>query len=143
MPSGACPLYVFFCWLFLYKTTTQMVQISAAELLVHRDNILEVPDCVITPGLVDMHVHIIGGGGEAGPSSCTPQSQLSNFLEAGITTVVGVLGTDCITRRQVHLLPFATGDVAVLAWQASKEHLLMIKPQDGLKSSLLVSQCLS
>ncbi len=82
-----------------------MAQVSAAELLVHRDNILDVPGCVITPGLVDMHVHIIGGGGEAGPSSCTPQSQLSNFLEAGITTVVGVLGTDCITRRQVRLCP--------------------------------------
>ena len=82
-----------------------MVQVSAAELLVHRDYILDVPGCVVTPGMVDMHVHVIGGGGEAGPSSCTPQSQLSNFLEAGITTVVGVLGTDCITRRQACLLP--------------------------------------
>ena len=62
---------------------------------------LDVPGCIVTPGLVDLHVHIIGGGGEAGPASCTPSSQLSNFLEAGITTVVGVLGTDCVTRRQV------------------------------------------
>ena len=86
---------------------------SAAELLVHPDNILNVPGCVITPGLVDMHVHIIGGGGEAGPSSCTPQSQLSNFLEAGITTVVGVLGTDCITRRQACPMLSPARDVGV------------------------------
>ena len=63
--------------------------------------VLDVPGCILTPGLVDLHVHIIGGGGEAGPSSCTPSSQLSDFLDAGITTVVGVLGTDCVTRRQV------------------------------------------
>ena len=63
--------------------------------------IMDVPGCILTPGLVDLHVHIIGGGGEAGPSSCTPSSQLSDFLDAGITTVVGVLGTDCVTRRQV------------------------------------------
>lgn len=77
-----------------------MVQISAAESLVEEQNILDVPGCIITPGLIDMHVHIIGGGGEAGPASATPPSQLSTFLEAGITTVVGVLGTDCITRKQ-------------------------------------------
>lgn len=61
-----------------------MAQVSAAESIVQQENILDIPGCVVTPGLVDMHVHVLGGGGEAGPASCTPQSQLSNFLDAGI-----------------------------------------------------------
>ena len=63
--------------------------------------ILDANDCLVIPGLVDMHVHVTGGGGEAGPASRTPESSLSAFLDAGITTVVGLLGTDCFTRRQV------------------------------------------
>lgn len=50
------------------------------------------------PGLIDSHVHIAGAGGEGGPASRTPEIQLSHLLEAGITGVVGCLGTDGITR---------------------------------------------
>ncbi|CAL8470415.1 g9957 [Coccomyxa elongata] len=66
--------------------------------------VIDAAGCVIVPGLVDVHVHLIGGGGEAGPASRTPECQLSNLLNAGITTVVGVLGTDCIFRRQEALV---------------------------------------
>ena len=52
----------------------------------------------LTPGLIDAHVHLIGGGGEAGPSTRVPPVQLSQLTTAGITTVVGVLGTDGTTR---------------------------------------------
>ena len=54
----------------------------------------------MTPGFIDMHVHVTGGGGEAGPASRCPESQLSAFLNAGITTVVGVCGTDSVSRSQ-------------------------------------------
>ncbi|KAK9915963.1 hypothetical protein WJX75_006621 [Coccomyxa subellipsoidea] len=64
----------------------------------------EAGGCIIVPGLVDIHVHLIGGGGEAGPASRTPECQLSDLLNAGITTVVGVLGTDCVSRRQEALV---------------------------------------
>ena len=50
------------------------------------------------PGLIDSHVHIAGAGGEGGPASRTPEIQLSRLLEAGVTGVVGCLGTDGITR---------------------------------------------
>lgn len=50
------------------------------------------------PGLIDSHVHIAGAGGEGGPSSRTPEIQLSQLLEAGVTSVVGCLGTDGMTR---------------------------------------------
>jgi beta-aspartyl-dipeptidase (metallo-type) len=51
------------------------------------------------PGLIDSHVHIAGAGGEGGPASRTPEMQLSQMIEAGITTVVGCLGTDGMTRN--------------------------------------------
>ncbi len=58
-------------------------------------------DCTglwLVPGLIDSHVHITGGGGEGGPISRMPELQLSMMLEAGVTTVIGCLGTDGITR---------------------------------------------
>ncbi|HRY97976.1 MAG TPA: beta-aspartyl-peptidase [Bacteroidales bacterium] len=53
---------------------------------------------VLVPGLIDSHVHITGGGGEGGPGSRMPELELSQMLEGGVTTVVGCLGTDGITR---------------------------------------------
>ena len=52
----------------------------------------------LVPGLIDSHVHITGGGGEGGPASRMPELMLSMMLEAGVTTVIGCLGTDGITR---------------------------------------------
>lgn len=59
---------------------------------------------IVTPGFIDQHVHLIGGGGEAGPHSRTPEVQLSTLTLSGITTVVGLLGTDSITRHPESLL---------------------------------------
>ena len=58
----------------------------------------------IVPGLVDLHVHLLGGGGEAGPWSRTPEIALSRITRAGVTTVVGLLGTDDVSRRPEALL---------------------------------------
>jgi len=52
----------------------------------------------IIPGLIDAHVHIAGAGGEGGPSTRTPEMQISQMLAGGITTVIGCLGTDGVTR---------------------------------------------
>ncbi len=52
----------------------------------------------LTPGLIDGHAHLTGGGGEAGFGSRVPPVPHEHFLAAGITTVVGVLGTDDTTR---------------------------------------------
>ena len=67
----------------------------------------EVIDCtdkVLTPGLIDQHVHVIGGVGEQGPRSRTPELAFSDVVKAGVTTLVGVLGTDCVTRSLESLL---------------------------------------
>ncbi len=62
---------------------------------------VQVVDCTgysLVPGFIDSHVHITGGGGEGGPVSRMPELQLSMMLEAGVTTVIGCLGTDGVTR---------------------------------------------
>ncbi|MDR2529691.1 MAG: beta-aspartyl-peptidase [Synergistaceae bacterium] len=48
----------------------------------------------LTPGFVDNHAHIAGGGGELGFESRTPETAFSSFTRYGVTTVVGVLGMD-------------------------------------------------
>ena len=58
----------------------------------------------VVPAYIDLHVHITGGGGEQGPASRVPESQLSEFFKNGITTVVGLLGTDGVTRSVENLV---------------------------------------
>ena len=58
----------------------------------------------VIPGFVDCHVHVTGGGGEAGPHSKVPPLALSRFTRVGVTTVVGVLGTDDTTRTPGELV---------------------------------------
>jgi len=52
----------------------------------------------LIPGLIDGHVHITGGGGESGAPSRVPAPLLSQYTLGGVTSVVGVLGTDDLTR---------------------------------------------
>ena len=56
------------------------------------------------PGFIDQHVHFIGGGGEGGPATRTPEIKISDLTKAGITTALGLLGTDDITRNSKSLL---------------------------------------
>lgn len=58
----------------------------------------------VVPGFIDQHVHLTGGGGEGGPVTRTPEIMLSDLTLAGITTVVGLLGVDGITRSMNELL---------------------------------------
>jgi beta-aspartyl-dipeptidase (metallo-type) len=63
----------------------------------------------LCPGLIDAHVHLIGGGGEAGLHTRVPPVQLTQLTSAGITTVVGVLGTDGTTRSVADLVARTLG----------------------------------
>jgi len=59
---------------------------------------------VLTPGFIDGHVHITGGGGEGSFRSRTPELMLTNATTSGVTTVVGVIGTDGTTRTMTNLV---------------------------------------
>jgi beta-aspartyl-dipeptidase (metallo-type) len=56
------------------------------------------------PGIIDSHVHVTGGGGEGGYATRTPELLLSDAIRGGVTTVVGCLGTDGVTRSLPGLL---------------------------------------
>ena len=72
----------------------------------------------VIPGLVDSHVHVTGGGGEAGFSSRVPPRMVSELVLAGVTTVVGVLGTDGRTRTMRELIARTYGlrEEGLSAW---------------------------
>lgn len=59
---------------------------------------------IAVPGLIDQHVHFGGAGGEGGPWFRTPPTPLSTFVKGGITTAVGLLGTDGFARSLRELL---------------------------------------
>ena len=58
----------------------------------------------LIPGLIDAHAHVTGGGGEGGFATRVPPVPLSRFTAVGVTTVVGVLGTDDLARSPGELL---------------------------------------
>jgi beta-aspartyl-dipeptidase (metallo-type) len=72
----------------------------------------------VIPGLIDGHVHLTGGGGEAGPETRVPPVALSRLTLGGVTTAVGVLGTDDAVRTTAELVTVARGLVAqgLSAW---------------------------
>lgn len=71
--------------------------------------IIDITGKYVVPGFIDQHVHMIGGGGEAGYASRTPEVVLTHVTRAGITTLVGCLGTDGTTRHMSSLLAKARG----------------------------------
>jgi len=92
--------------------------------------LLQKPDIAVTarviecegrrllPGFIDAHTHITGGGGESGFSTRVPAPFLSQFTSAGVTSVVGVLGTDDTTRdtRSLVAQAYALREHGLGAW---------------------------
>lgn len=71
--------------------------------------VIDLTGAILTPGLIDSHVHLIGGGGEGGFATRTPEVLLSKITTSGVTTVAGCLGTDGTTRHVESLLAKARG----------------------------------
>lgn len=64
----------------------------------------------LLPGIIDPHMHLLGGSGENGGfSSQTPEISLSEIVEAGITTCVGTLGVDTTMKTMPGLLAKVKG----------------------------------
>jgi len=58
----------------------------------------------VLPGFIDPHVHILGGGGEGGPATRAPEIRIEDIVRSGVTTLIGCLGTDGVTRHPQSLL---------------------------------------
>ena len=72
----------------------------------------------LIPGMIDAHTHLTGGGGEAGPSTRVPPLALSHITRAGVTSVIGLLGTDDLTRSPQNLVSQVMGlrEEGLSAW---------------------------
>ncbi len=107
---------------------------------------------IVTPGFIDGHQHFTGGGGEGGFHTRTPEMQLSMNFDNGVTTAVGLLGTDALTRSVESLYAkteaFNTEGLTAFMLTGSYWHpsptitgsigrdLTYIKPVIGLKLAL-------
>jgi len=60
--------------------------------------IIDAKGKIVTPGLIDQHIHLTGAGGKHAFASMTPEISVSELIQCGTTTVMGMLGTDGITR---------------------------------------------
>src|SRR3954466_9961050 len=80
--------------------------VEASGLEVH---VIDAEGCLVTPGLIDPHEHLLGGSGEDGFSTQSPEIQLSEIVSAGITTVVGCLGVDTTMKTLPGLLAKVKG----------------------------------
>ena len=80
--------------------------------------VLDLDGGTLIPGLIDGHVHVTGGGGEAGFKTRVPPVPLSRFTTAGVTSVVGLLGTDDVARGPRELLAgiYALREEGLSAW---------------------------
>ncbi len=81
-------------------------------------NLTDIDGARLIPGFIDAHAHITGGGGEAGASTRVPALGLSEFTRAGVTSVIGLLGTDDLTRNTQTLLTQVMGlrEEGLSAW---------------------------
>jgi beta-aspartyl-dipeptidase (metallo-type) len=70
---------------------------------------IDAAGCIVTPGLIDPHQHLLGGSGEQGFSTQTPEIFLHELLAAGVTSVVGCLGVDTTMKTMAGLLAKAKG----------------------------------
>ena len=61
--------------------------------------IWDVKGKIVTPGLIDQHIHVIGAGGKDGFATMTPEVNLSELIACGTTTVCSLLGTDGTARN--------------------------------------------
>lgn len=82
----------------------RILALSEDELMATGADVIDLEGRRLVPGFIDGHAHVTGGGGESGFSSRVPPVPLSRFSSAGVTSVVGVLGTDDTTRDTKSLL---------------------------------------
>jgi beta-aspartyl-dipeptidase (metallo-type) len=81
----------------------------ALDLLGVPYEVIDATGCVVAPGLIDPHQHLLGGSGEKGFATQTPEIFLDEIVGGGTTTVVGCLGVDATTKTLAGLIARAKG----------------------------------
>ena len=99
----------------------------------------------LVPGLIDLHVHLTGGGGEAGPETKVPPLTLSRFTRNGITSVVALLGTDDASRHPRELVTAVHGlrneGLSAWAWTAGY-HVPPVTITGSVRGDLAAIECI-
>ena len=88
---------------------------------------------IVCPGLFDIHVHVTGGGGEQGPASRMRELTLTDFTENGVCSVIGLLGTDGVSRSLENLLfkVRALEEEGLSAWMLTGNYRMPTKTLTG------------
>ncbi len=99
----------------------KIVEISTKEIVIDSNLLASDHDFAgkrVVPGIIDAHAHITGGGGEAGFKTKVPALHLSQYTKAGVTTVIGLLGTDDTTRNTSSVIAqvYALREEGLSAW---------------------------
>jgi beta-aspartyl-dipeptidase (metallo-type) len=101
------------------------IERSLSDIAVPGCTVVDLAGARLVPGLVDAHVHVTGGGGESGPASRVPSVAVSALTRGGITSCVGVLGTDGTTRNVASLVASTLGlraeGLSAWCWTGSYE----------------------
>jgi len=122
----------------------RIVYIGEDEPTLPRSLSVEITDlqgAALVPGLIDGHTHITGGGGESGAASRVPAPLLGQFTRAGVTSVIGVLGTDDLTRNTQTLVTQAYGlrEEGLSAWCFTGGYHLPLMTLTGCARSDIVN----
>jgi len=100
---------------------------------------------VIIPGLIDAHTHTTGGGGESGYSSRVPAVPLTQFTRAGVTSVVGLLGTDDTVRSTSSLIAqtYSLREEGLNAWcYTGGYHFPLTTLTGSVRSDIVHVECI-
>ena len=96
---------------------------------------------ILTPGFIDCHVHVLGGGGEGGFANRTPEATMEGLTKFGVTTVVGCLGTDGIGRDMCALVAKTKGlrEQGMSAWCYTGSYQVPVRTlTDGITKDIMM-----
>ena len=100
---------------------------------------------ILIPGLIDAHTHTTGGGGETGYSSRVPAVPLTQFTLAGVTSVIGLLGTDDTVRSTSSLIAqtYSLREEGLNAWcYTGGYHFPLTTLTGSVRSDIVHVECI-